>query len=165
MAPPPATIDHVAATGTVLPLASLPTATNCCLTPAISVSWFGVTVMLASDPFGKTTVAVAVSVPLVALTVLGNVPDAVPAVNRPVASMLPPPATTDQAGVTCTTLPLASRPTTLNCWLPLIGMYDGFGVTVMLASDPALTTTVAVAESAPLVALTVLVNVPADEPE
>ena len=54
-----------------------------------------------------------------------------PAVNSPAAVIVPPPATTDQAGVIGTTLPLASRPTAVNCCVPLTTRVTGFGVTVM----------------------------------
>jgi hypothetical protein len=68
---------------------------------------------------GDVTIAVAVPkiVPLVALTVLVNVPTAPPAVKGAVspvvpAGMVPPPAVTDQVGANGEmTLPLASLPT------------------------------------------------------
>ena len=46
-----------------------------------------------------TTVALPKTAPLVARTVLVNVPATLPAVNWPVALMAPPPANTDQVGV------------------------------------------------------------------
>src|SRR5450756_1035753 len=110
-----------------------------------------------------TTVAVPETVPLVALTVLGNVPVAPPAVKRPVlATMLPPPFTTDQTrgGGIGTTLPPASLPTAANCCVVLMASVSGFGVTVIVKSGPAITVTVAVPKIAPWVALTVLANVP-----
>src|SRR3954469_19063806 len=69
---------------------------------------------------GGVTVTVTVAVPeiapLVALTVLVKVPARIPAVNRPVLPLIvPPPLTTDQAGEIGTMVPLASRPTALNC--------------------------------------------------
>jgi hypothetical protein len=64
------------------------------------------------------TVAVPEMLPLVALTVLVNVPSVAPAVKRPVVlPMAPPLATTDQVatGEIATTLPPASLPTAVNC--------------------------------------------------
>src|ERR1019366_5633384 len=111
------------------------------------------------------TVAKPESPPLVARTVLVNVPGSVPAVKTPVALINPPLATTDQdTGVMAMMFPPTSVPTALNCWVVLIAIVAGFGVTVMSANGPAVTTTVAVPESpVPLVALTVLVpgNAPA----
>jgi hypothetical protein len=109
------------------------------------------------------TVAVPNIEPLVARTVLLNVPVAPPAVNNPVlALMVPPPAVTDQTGVIATTLPCASLPTAVNCCVVLMGSV-GFGVTVIVASGPATTVTVADASIPRHVATTVLVT-PATEP-
>ena len=105
------------------------------------------------------TVAVPKIAPLVALTVLVNVPDVVPAVNKPALAIVPPPLTTDQVGVIATTLPFASLPTAVNSWVPPVGNVAEAGVTVIVANGPAVTVTVAVPEIAPLVAVTVLVNV------
>jgi hypothetical protein len=110
------------------------------------------------------TVAVPKIDPLVALTVLVKVPVVVPAVKSPVdGSMVPPPAVTDQTGVIATTLPCASLPTAVNCCVVLMGRVAGFGVTVIVASGPAITVTVADASIPRHVATTVLV-VPAIEP-
>src|SRR5450759_533795 len=125
----------------------------------------------ANDPRGAggggvgitTTVAEPKIAPLVALTVLANVPVAPPAVKRPVtASMLPPLFTTDQTrgGGIGTTLPPASLPTAVNCCVAPMASVSGFGVTVIVKSGPAITVTVAVPKMAPWVALTVLANVP-----
>ena len=99
-----------------------------------SVAGFGVTVMLANEPALTTTVAVPDTAPLVARTVLVNMPAATPAVNRPVPLMEPPPATTDQLGARATVLPLMSRPTAANCCVAPMPSVAGFGVTTMVAS-------------------------------
>jgi hypothetical protein len=110
------------------------------------------------------TVAVPKIVPLVARTVFENVPVVVPAVNNPDAAlMVPPPAVTDHTGVIGTTLPCASRPTAVNCCVVLMGSVAGLGATVIVASGPAMTVTVADAVIPRQVATTVLV-VPATEP-
>jgi hypothetical protein len=110
-------------------------------------------------------VAVPKMVPLVARTVLANVPATVPAVKSPLlALMVPPPFVTDQTGVIVTTLLLASRPTAVYCWVPLIGIVPGLGVTVIVASGPAVTMIVAEADTPLHVTTTVLVNVPAVVP-
>src|ERR1035437_5827646 len=106
------------------------------------------------------TVAVPKIAPLVAVTVLVNVPGVVPAVNTPVELIVPPLATTDQVGVIATTLPLASLPMAVNCCVRLTFSETGFGVTVIVASAPTATFTVAKPEMPPLVACTVLVYVP-----
>src|SRR5476649_2142747 len=78
---------------------------------------FGVTVPRLTIGAGfdvTVTVAEPETAPLVAWTVLVNVPVVGPAVKRPVlGSMLPPPFTTVQSGVIATTLPLPSLPTAL----------------------------------------------------
>src|ERR1044071_2817482 len=110
------------------------------------------------------TVADPEIAPLVALTVFVNVPANGPAVKRPVLALIdPPPATTDQTGAIGTMLPEASRPTAANCCVALGSMVAGFGVTVIVArtGEGTVTVTVAVPETVPLVALTVLVKVPA----
>jgi hypothetical protein len=162
--PPPFTTDHTGVIATTLPPASLPTAVNCCCVLIPSVTGFGVTVIVASGPGVTIAVAVPKMDPLVALTVFGNVPAVVPAVNNPVAAlMVPPPAVTDHTGVIATTFPFASRPTAVYCWVPLIGIVPGFGVTVIVASGPATTVTVAEADIPRQVATTVLL-VPATVP-
>jgi hypothetical protein len=103
------------------------------------------------------TVAVPEVAPLDACTVFEKVPVAVPAVNRPVLLIVPPPATTAHVGVMPTILPYASLPVAVNCLFVRAGTLAGFGVTVILASGPAFTTTVAVPDTPPLLALTVLV--------
>src|SRR5579862_595360 len=72
----------------------------------------------------------------------------------------PPPVMIAHVGVIATVLPPASLPTAVNCCVPLIATDAGFGVTVIVASAPEVTTTVAVPEMVPLVAVTVLVYVP-----
>src|ERR1700674_626854 len=119
-------------------------------------------------PGGDVTIAVAVPkiVPLVALTVLANVPTAPPAVKTTVspvapAGTVPPPAVTDQVGANGEmTLPLASLPTAVYVSEVLMGIVPGFGVTVIVASAPGVTMTVAVAVTPLQVTDTVLVNVP-----
>src|SRR5690242_19727246 len=164
MAPPPAATDHVGEMAMTLLPASLPTAVNCCVPLAASVSGFGVTVMLASAPALTTTVAVPEMVPLAAFTVFGKEPSVVPAVNNPLALMAPPLATTDHVGVIVTTLFPASLPTAVNCCVALMDSVSGFGVTVMLASGPIVTITLAVPEIPPLAAWTVAVYVPGTMP-
>ena len=74
----------------------------------------GVTVIVASGPAATMTVARPEKLPLVAWTVLVNVPGVVPAVKRPELLIVPPePAL--HTGVMTTTLPLASLPTAVNC--------------------------------------------------
>lgn len=90
------------------------------------------------------TVAVAESVPTVASTVFANMPVAAPDVNRPVLrSMRPPPFTTAHVGDTAMMLPFASRPVAANCCVELVSTEAGFGVTVIVASGPLVTLTVA----------------------
>lgn len=145
MVPPPLTTDQTGVIATVLPPASRPTAVKVCCAPIARVAGFGVTVIDASGPTVTVTVAVPEIVPLVALTVLAKVPGVVPAVKRPVVLIAPPPATTDQTGVIATAFPKASLPTAVNCCVALIDSVTGFGVTVIEARGPAVTTTVAVA--------------------
>src|SRR5450759_1468777 len=121
--------------------------------------------MEAAAPAVTMAVAVPKIAPLVARTVLVNVPATAPAVKRPEAALMaPPPAVTDQTGVIATTLPLASRPTAVYCRVVLMGMVPGFGVTVIVASTPGVTMTVAVTVIPLQVTDTVLVNVPATVP-
>src|ERR1017187_4957916 len=65
---------------------------------------------------------------------------------------------------TVTALPLASFPTAANCSAELIAMVAGFGETEMLTRGPAVTMTVAVPESAPVVTLIAFANVPGVAP-
>ena len=81
-----------------------------------------------------------------ACTVLLNVFAVVPAVNRPVALIEPPPLITCHAGVIATTLFCASLATAVNCCVPPVASDAGFGVTVIVATGPAITDT----EAAPL---------------
>ena len=55
-----------------------------------------------------------------------------------------------------TRLPDASFPTAMNSCVVPLPINTGFGVTTIVASGPADTTTVAVADMLPLVAVTVL---------
>jgi hypothetical protein len=151
--------------GTVLPPASLPEAVYVSDVLTCMVPGFGVTTIEASGPAVTMAVAVPKIVPLVARTVLVNVPVTAPAVKRPDAAlMVPPPAVTDQTGVIATTLPFASLPTAVYCRVVLMGMVPGFGVTVIVASAPGVTMTVAVTVIPLQVTATVLVNVPAVVP-
>src|ERR1019366_2587498 len=158
------TTDQTGFITKTLPLASFPTARNCCTALVSMNTGFGVTVMLASGPLVTMTVAKPASPPLLARTVLANVPDTVPAVKRPVALMAPPFATTAHTGVIATGFPAMSLPAAVNCWVALSVMVAGVGVTVMVASGPAVTTTGAVAESKPPVALTGMLKVPGAAP-
>ena len=100
-------------------------------------------------------------VPLVARTVLLNVPSVAPAVKSPVPALIvPPPACTDQTGVIVTMLLPASRATATNCCVPSTAVVSGFGVTVMVATAPAMTVTVALPKMVPLVARTVFGKTP-----
>src|ERR1019366_9234533 len=158
--PPPAATDHTGVRATTLPLASLPMAVNCCVRLTFSETGFGVTVIVASAPTATFTVAKPEMPPLVACTVLVYVPDTVPAVKRPVPLLMLPAVafTTDQMGVNWTMLPTASLPTAVKVCRPPVARLLGFGLTVIDASGPAITVTVAVPEIAPLVAVTVLVK-------
>ena len=138
--------DHTGVIATTLPPASLPTAVNCCVVFTCRSAGFGVTVIVASAPLVTFTVAVPKIVPLVARTVLGNDPAVEPAVKTPLPeTMVPPPFVTDQTGVIATTLPCASLPTAVKVCCALIAIVAGLGVTVIVASGPAVTVTVAVA--------------------
>src|SRR6476469_7163512 len=149
MVPPPFTTDHTTEVGMTLPFASRPVTANCCVLKENRLAGFGVTVSVASTGVTLTVASPAI-VPLAARTVLVNVPAIVPAVKRPdAASMLPPPFTTDQAGVMATTLPPASLPTAVNCCAALVATDAGFGVTLIEASGPAVTVTVAVPAMVP----------------
>lgn len=134
--PPPATTDQVGEIATTLPAASVPTAVNCCVAPAASDAGLGVTVMLASGPAVTMTVAVLVRPPVVALTVPVNVSGVVPAVNMPELVIVPPPATTDQVGVTATVSPAASTATAENCCVPFTARDFGSGEMVNVAILP-----------------------------
>ena len=161
MVPPPFTTDQTGVMLTVLLLASLPTAVNCCVNPGASVTGSGLTTMLVNGPLATITVAVPLTLPLVALTVLENVPASVPAVNTPVlASMVPPPLTTDHTAVMGTALPFASVPIAVNCCVAPGASVTGLGVTMMPASGPVTIVTVALPLMAPLVARTVFAYVP-----
>jgi hypothetical protein len=95
------------------------------------VPGFGVTVIVASAPGVTMTVAVTVMPLHVTVTVFVNVPAVVPAVNRPVGEIVPPPATTAQVGVVpVITLPLPSFVTTVNCCVPPGASVTEAGVTV-----------------------------------
>ena len=130
MVPPPAVTDQLGLIVTTLPLASLPTAVNVCRAPTASVTGFGVTVIVARAPGEMMTVAVTVIPPQVTDTVLVNVPATVPAVNNPVCEIVPPPATTDQVGVTARTLPFDALATAVNCCVPPMARVADVGVTV-----------------------------------
>lgn len=164
MVPPPFVTDQTGVMATTLPLPSLPTAVNCTCAPVSIVAGFGVTVIVASGGGGgAVTIAVAVPkiVPEVALTVLSNVPVVLPAVKSPdPALMVPPPFVTDQTGVIATIFPPASLPTAVNCCCAPVCIDAGLGVTVMVASGPAITVTLAVPKIVPDVALTLAAKVP-----
>jgi hypothetical protein len=131
MVPPPAVTDQTGVIATTLPFASLPTAVYCRLVLMGIVPGFGVTVIVASAPGVTMTVAVAVIPLQVTTTVLVNVPAVVPAVNRPVLEIVPPPATTDQVGwVPVMVVPRPSFVTTVNCCVPPVGRVAEAGVMV-----------------------------------
>jgi hypothetical protein len=98
------------------------------------VPGFGVTVIVASGPAVTMTVAEADTPLHVTTTVLVNVPAAVPAVNRPAWVIVPPPAATDQTGVLVVmTLPSLSVITTVNCWVPPVGIVAVVGAITTVA--------------------------------
>ena len=158
MVPGGLVVDQTGVMATTLPAASRPTAVNCCCAPMASVTGLGVTVMVASGPGVTLTVAVPKIAPEVARTLLAKAPTVVPAVKSPVeALMVPGGLVVDQTGVMATTLPAASRPTAVNCCCAPMASVAGLGVTVMVASGPAVTVTVASAVRPPQVTLTMLV--------
>jgi hypothetical protein len=134
MVPGGLTVDQTGVIVTTLPLASLPTAVNCCVAPTRSVG-FGVTVIVASGPAVTMTVAVAETPLQVTTTVLVYVPGTVPAVNSPVWVIVPPPAATDHTGVFVErTLPSLSVITAVNCCVPFIGMVVVVGAITTVAT-------------------------------
>jgi hypothetical protein len=92
----------------------------------------GVTVILKSGP--GLTVIVAVAVMPLHVTEIVVVPDVAPAVNSPVAVIVPPPLTTAQVGVTLRTLPLESLTTAVNCWVAPTAILAVVGETVTVAA-------------------------------
>jgi hypothetical protein len=74
------------------------------------------------------TVAVEVTPLHVTDTVFVNVPAVVPAVNKPVCVIVPPPATTDQTGWTFRTFPSDAVGTATNCWVPPVATVAVVGV-------------------------------------
>jgi len=92
------------------------------------VAGFGVTVIDANGPGLTITVADTV-IPLhVTVTVFVNVPAVVPAVNRPVWEIVPPPAATAHVGVVpVMTFPFPSFVTTVNCCVPFTGIVAEVG--------------------------------------
>ena len=80
-----------------------------------------------------------------ATTLLSKVPALLPAVNLPVASMVPPPAATFQVKVSpAISLPAESRPRALNCWASPALSWALTGETSTVTSLPAAISTVAV---------------------
>src|ERR1019366_1490194 len=67
---------------------------------------------------------------------------------------------TDQAGTITTMFPFASLPTAVNCCVPPVERVLVLGLTVIVASAPTPTFTVAKPEMPPLAACTVLLYVP-----
>jgi hypothetical protein len=131
MEPPPAVTDQTGVIATTLLFASLPTAVYCSEVLIGIVPGFGVTVIVASAPGETMTVAKTVIPLQVTATVLVKVPAVVPAVNRPVCVMVPPPATTDQVGVVpVIVLPLPSFVTTVNCCVPPVARVADVGAMV-----------------------------------
>jgi hypothetical protein len=129
MVPPPAVTDQVGTNGEImLPLPSLPTAVYVIVVLMGSVPGFGVTVIVATGPAVTMTVANDVTPLQVTDTVLVNVPAVVPAVNKPVCVIVPPPATTDHVGVTSRTFPFDAVATAVNCCVPPTDMVAVVGV-------------------------------------
>jgi hypothetical protein len=79
-------------------------------------------------------VIVAVAVMPLHVTEIVVVPGVVPAVNSPVAVIVPPPLTTAQVGVTLRTLPLESLTTAVNCCVPPTASVAVVGETVTVAA-------------------------------
>src|ERR1035437_1756891 len=102
------TTDQVGVNWTMLPTASLPTAMNCCVLVAASVTGVGVTTIVAKTPALTVIDAFPEMLPTEATTGGANAPGVAPAVKIPVEAMVPPPAATVQVGDTGTTRPSAS---------------------------------------------------------
>src|ERR1035437_5007399 len=156
------TTDQAGTIATMFPFASLPTAVNCCVPPVERLLVLGLTVIDASAPTPTFTVAEPAMPLLVACTVFGYVPDTVPAVKTPVPLLMLPAVgfTTDQTGTRPTMFPFTSLPTAVKVCVPPVARLLGFGLTVIVASAPTATFTVAKPEMPPLVACTVFVYVP-----
>src|ERR1019366_6802476 len=103
---------------------------------------------------------------LVACTVLGYAPDTVPAVKTPVPVLMMPAVEfrTDQDGTITTMFPFTSLPTAVKVCVPPVERLLVLGLTVIDASAPGVTFTVATPEMPPLVACTVLTYVPGTVP-
>src|SRR6476469_4785871 len=116
--------------------------------------------MVATGPAMTVTFALPLIVPDVAVTLSGYEPIVLPAVKSPVAATIVPGGLVAlQTGVMATVFPKASFPTAVNCCcVPITRV--GFGVTVIVASGPAVMITVAVAVMPRQVARIVLVYVP-----
>src|ERR1035437_3697316 len=153
------TTDQAGTITTMFPFTSLPTAVKVCVPPVARLLVLGLTVIDASAPTPTVTVAKPEMPPLVACTVLVYVPDTVPAVKSPVPLLMLPAVafTTDQAGTITTMFPFTSLPTAVKVCVPPVARVLGFGLTVIDASGPTATFTVAKPEMPPLVACTVLV--------
>src|ERR1019366_5370048 len=156
------TTDQTGTMPTRFPFTSLPTAVKVCGPPVARLLGFGLTVIDASAPTATFTVAKPEMPPLVACTVFVYVPDTVPAMKSPVLPLMLPAVafTTDQTGTMPTRFPFASLPTAVKVCVPPVARLLGFGLTVIDASAPTATVTVAKPEMPPLVACTVLVYVP-----
>ena len=117
MAPPPLTVQVKDGCGlTRLPNWSRPVAVNCCVLPVCTDALDGETVIVVRTGGAVTvTLAVPLTLPLAAVTVKGP-PAVEPAVNKPAASIVPPPVT-DHVNVGCGLigLPNWSRPVAVNC--------------------------------------------------
>src|ERR1017187_4072935 len=156
------TTDQAGTMPTMFPFTSLPTAVKVCVAPVARLLGFGLTVIENSGPTATFTVAKPATWPLVACTVFVYVPDTVPAVKTPVPLLMLPAVafTTDQTGTMPTRFPFASLPTAVKVCVPPVARLLGFGLTVIDASAPTATFTVAKPVVPPLVACTVLVYVP-----
>src|SRR3990172_1998643 len=126
-------------------------AVNGCVPPALTVARSGVTRMEVSAPATTSTTAVPEVLPTVAVT---SRPLAtwVWAVSRP--PLLIVPALVDQFGLMGTGLPYWSRPLAVNGCVPPALTVAGSGVTRMEVGGPATTSTTAVPEVLPTVAVT-----------
>ena len=117
MVPPPLTVQVNVGCGlTGWPNWSRPVAVNCCVPPVCTDALAGATVIVVRTGGAVTvTLAVPLTLPLAAVPVKGP-PAVEPAVNKPAASIVPPPVT-DHVNVGCGLigLPNWSRPVAVNC--------------------------------------------------
>src|SRR5574341_1985997 len=106
---------HVGIIDTMLPFASLPVAMNCWVCCGVILILLGKMVMFASEPSSTVTVAVPLTEPDAAVTMVVPTPVAV---NSPDGVIVPVVVLLWlHIGVTDTILPFASLPVAVNCWV------------------------------------------------